>query len=150
MRQEEIIYKPGDQLTEEQLYVIAKIDNEIPLEFNPLHEANEKQTLERIKFYKELLQNGFFQAAFSNEKTVAFHALQKRGAKTVNIVTLWVHPSFRNKGIAKKLKTLGTQWARSQKCEFATTSVHTSNDRMVNINKKAGFEVFSLNMRMKL
>ena len=150
MTENEIIYKSGNELSEEQLYIIAKIDNKIPLEFNSNHEVNQEQTLERVKYYKELLDNSFFEIAFLNEDPVAFHALQKRGSKSANIATLWVHPSYRKQGLAKNLKRRGIEWARKEKLECITTSVHTTNERMVEINQDAGFEVLSVNMKLKL
>ncbi len=150
MEKTDITYESANKITNEQLYHIAKIDTEIPLKFNSNHDASEEQTLNRIEYYKDLLNDGFFKIAFSNNETIGFHAIHRRENKTANIATLWVHPSFRKKGIAKKLKEFGIDWAKAQNIEFITTSVHMMNERMVNINKDAGYEIVSVNMRLKI
>jgi RimJ/RimL family protein N-acetyltransferase len=66
------------------------------------------------------------------------------------IVTLWVHPDNRSKGLAKALKEQGIAWARAEGIKTIYTSVHPNNKRMLAINEKSGFKVNALEMCLRI
>ncbi|MFC1679152.1 GNAT family N-acetyltransferase [Elusimicrobiota bacterium] len=59
------------------------------------------------------------------------------------IVILYVVPEHRGKGIAAKLKQEGESWLRSQGVKKVITEIDAKNERMLDINKKAGFRIKS-------
>lgn len=67
-----------------------------------------------------------------------------------HIAGLWVHPSRHKMGIARTLKEKGEAWARSIGATFINTNVHAGNERMLEINARAGFSLFRYNMRKRL
>lgn len=145
------LYKNKKELTEEQLAEIARIDNEIPTAFDPDHVPDDNMLLGRLDHYSKFKESDFFQAVFEGEKLIAFHMAHSMGNGEIGrILTLWVHSSYRNCGLGKKLKELGIDWARSQKISILYTSVHPKNKRMLDINEKNGFEIQAIEMKLKL
>ena len=71
-------------------------------------------------------------------------------ARTGEILSLWVHPDYRGKGIAKKMKKIGEQWLREMGAQKIRTKVHIENGRMLTINKKLGYAVAVIGMEKHL
>ena len=146
-----ITYGTFDQLTDEQLKHIAKIDSEIPIELDPLYRWTPECAQERFDYFKKL--EGLRLVVLNNDQIIGFHVLyliDKAFAKISNISTFWIHPDFRQQGIGKKLKQMGEEWSRENNCDYIQTNVHRLNDRMIQINEDAGFQVTYLNMRKHL
>ena len=84
---------------------------------------------------------------------IAAHFLQrmeidKRPA--AHIHGLWVHPNYRGKGLAAKLKETGEAWARKIGCQFMDSNVRVENSKMISLNKEMGYEVARFNFRKQL
>jgi GNAT superfamily N-acetyltransferase len=67
-----------------------------------------------------------------------------------HIAGLWVHPDFRGRGIARRFKTEGENWARSVGATFMNSNIHVGNHRMLELAGQAGFSPFRVNMRKQL
>jgi RimJ/RimL family protein N-acetyltransferase len=58
--------------------------------------------------------------------------------------------SYRGKGIAYRLKEMGETWAKENKCELMDSNVDVTNDGMIALNEKLGYEISRYNFRKKL
>lgn len=146
-----ITYGTFDQLNDEQLKYIAKIDSEIPIELDPLYGWSQAAADERFEYFKNL--QGLRLVALNGDQVVGFHVLyilDKAFAKISNISTFWIHADYRKQGIGKTLKKMGEDWSRENKCDYIQTNVHRANERMIQINEDAGFQQTYLNMRKYL
>lgn len=56
---------------------------------------------------------------------------------------LYVHPDHRGQGVARRLKLEGEDWLRTQGARQVVTEIDAKNERMLAINRKAGFAVKS-------
>ena len=63
---------------------------------------------------------------------------------------IWVHPTHRKQGLAKRLKLDVEEWAKKTGCRLMDTNVRVSNQNMIALNEKLGYEVARLNFRKKL
>ncbi len=140
---------------EEELRLIAEIDSKIPLQYDSGYDWNEQSIVAKVDQYrKQISVDDFFEVATQNEKIVGFHIVKKvpyppdlfAGA----IFTLWVDPNYRGKGIANQLKSRAESWANQQNITYVVTNVHSNNSQMLEINKKAGFEIIQYAMRKKI
>lgn len=148
-----ILYKDYQDLNQEQIHLIVEQDCTIPLAYDPHFVVNEKMFGERIKYYEELIQKGFFKIAFDDGKIIGFHAIMLEKQKELMIAhigTFWIHSDYQRQGIGRKLKEMGEKWAREQSCTYLKTGVHYANKRMLEINTKAGFDIYSVTMLKKL
>ncbi len=149
----ETIYKNGDELNEEQLRFVAFKDSEIPAEFESDHLLDERRVEKSLELLKTMVKPYFFQVAFKENQIVGFHIVIQQNhltKKIGNILTLWVDPAFRKKGIAKELKDRGVAWATKQGFPFIQTHVHVKNLLMQEINKKNGYSMNMYVMRKEL
>lgn len=62
------------------------------------------------------------------------------------VLSLWVREDHWGKDIARELKLRGEKWARSRGATRISTSVHSRNQRMLELNFKAGFEAGNIAM----
>lgn len=76
-----------------------------------------------------------------------FEEWEQMGA---HIAGLWVRPDYRGMGIARELKRRGEAWAKSAGATFMNTYVHAGNERMLEVNRNAGYSTFRLNLRKRL
>jgi RimJ/RimL family protein N-acetyltransferase len=149
----ELIFVDLKSLSEQNVRTIAKIDNSIPAEYDANWKPSENDHENRLKYYQGFSDLDFFKVVFNKEEIVAFYFIKAVNMANCNIgmiVTLWVLPSYRNKGIAKRLKELGVQWAINRNIDYLQTTVHSNNRRMMDINLKAGFKDYSNTLRMKI
>ena len=71
---------------------------------------------------------------------------ERRGS----IGNLYVKEGQRGNGVAKKLINALIDWFKSKKAEGLTLSVYNTNQSVINIYKKFGFEERSINMYKKI
>lgn len=64
---------------------------------------------------------------------------KKEASSAGEIVSLWVDPSLRNRGIASNLKNLGEEWLRARGINKVESTVYLANKKMLAINNKRGF-----------
>lgn len=76
--------------------------------------------------------------AVCEESIAGFHWVDTEG-HAAHIKSLWVQESLRKSGLAAQLKRAGEEWARSRGLKEMMTSVHFSNQRMLDINIANGF-----------
>lgn len=150
-----IIYRSVDYNNEKELLFIADTDIQIPAKFDREFPTDEKMILDRLKHFKEKFnQEDFFQVAVDGQKIVGFHLIKKHphfNNKNVgNVYTLWVSNEYRQTGIAKELKKQGEDWAKKSNLDHLYTWVHVDNSKMLNLNKKLGYEPTNIKMVKKI
>jgi ribosomal protein S18 acetylase RimI-like enzyme len=67
-----------------------------------------------------------------------------------HVRALWVHPDHRGRSVATRLKELAEVWARSMGSVLMDSNVRVANERMIELNKRLGYEVARLNFRKRL
>ena len=137
---------------EKELNEIAEIHANIPHNRN----KNFKATLEMIEeVKKEIIEcrnkslDSIFLIAKYEIDIVGFHWLDKRiinGLEIAHIRSLEVQPEYRNKGIGKKLKDLGEEWAKKVNLKIITTKVSYDNKYMIEYNIKRDFRPLKVEM----
>jgi GNAT superfamily N-acetyltransferase len=150
----ELIFQHVDRTNIEELRFIAEADALIPLDYDPSYTFNQSSTPARLEFYKHLSPDDFFQVVKHGDAIIAFHIVQKipypPDLMAGNIVSLWVHPEYRGKGLAAQLKSQAERWGKENKLLFLQTNVHLKNARMMKINQSNGFEPAYVLLRKKL
>jgi GNAT superfamily N-acetyltransferase len=97
--------------------------------------------------------NTFAGVALFAGEIVGLHLLRRfeEGDRVgVHVAGLWVAESHRRNGVARTLKQLGEAWARSIGASFLNSNVHVKNARMLEINRRLGFEPQRVNLRKRL
>ena len=150
-----VLYRRVDFSSEAEMIFIADTDTQIPAKFDDEFPTDEKMILERLKHFKEKFnQEDFFQVALDGQKIVGFHLIKKHSHfnnKNVgNVYTLWVSSEYRRSGIAKELKRQGEAWAKNSNLDHLYTWVHVDNSKMLNLNKKLGYEPTNIKMVKKI
>jgi ribosomal protein S18 acetylase RimI-like enzyme len=138
----DIEYRSSSRSPEEFQFV-AEIDSRIPIEYDPHFQWVEANIQKRISDYHLLKKTDFFHVAILNKEIIGFHIIKENdylNHTMGNVVSLWVAPNHRRKGIAKKLKELGEEWGKKRKVKFIQTAVHFNNTAMNEMNKKMGYE----------
>ncbi len=84
-------------------------------------------------------------ASDEREAIVALHwvALSDDLGTCAMVQSLWTDPSLRRRGIARELKRLGEEWARSVGATTIATNVAPKNREMILLNETLGFCVDS-------
>ena len=139
----------GATLDIQELRKVVIIDNTIPKKFDPTWIADELALNERIVAFQKLTDADFFEVVYDASAIVAFHMIRGK-LPIAHIWTLWVHPEYRGKKLAKGLKEKGLKWAKDKGYSFIQTAVNTANTRMGEINLSTGYEPFSTIYRLKL
>lgn len=135
---------------------VAEADSRIPLEFDPTLLWNPDSIAHRLDWYhKNIGEPDFFEVALENsQKIVGFHIIRRipfpPNLFAGTIVSLWVDPAVRGRGIARALKMRGEDWARSIGLDNLQTAVHRNNQTMLKINQKSGFLETQILMRKYL
>jgi RimJ/RimL family protein N-acetyltransferase len=91
--------------------------------------------------------------AFLDDEIIGSHLLEIYpidNKKSCHVHGLWINNKFRNNGIATKLKDMGEVWAKTQKCEIMDSNVDVTNNEMISLNKKLGYEIVRYNFRKNL
>ncbi|PIP90218.1 MAG: hypothetical protein COW01_11015 [Bdellovibrionales bacterium CG12_big_fil_rev_8_21_14_0_65_38_15] len=92
-------------------------------------------------------------AAFNGEEMIASHFLDIymiEAKLACHIHALWVNPSYRGYGIARKLKEMGEVWARKMNCVFMDSNTKVTNTGMIALNKDLGYSIARYNFRKTL
>ena len=150
-----IQYRTVNRRSETELGFIAEQDSKIPLLYDPEYVWSDSSIAARTRFYKDHVHDDdFFEVALDADDLIAFHIVKKipypPDLSAGAIITLWVAPKYRGQRIAKTLKDRAEAWARKQDFAFLQTDVHSTNSKMISINKKAGYNVIQYTMRKPL
>lgn len=151
----EIEYRKIDRENLVDLRVVAEEDSKIPLLYDSEFTWNELSISARLDFYKHQITNDdFFEVAILKDKIVGFHIVKKvpypPDLFAGIIITLWVSPLVRGKGVGSSLKLRAEDWARGLSLSYLQTGVHPNNPQMLSINKKNGFSITQYTLRKKL
>lgn len=149
-----VAFRPVNMNDAKEVRFIAEADARIPLEYDSSHTFAESSIDARLDYYNQLATDDFFEVAIADKSVVAFHIVKKipypPNFHVGSIISLWVHPDYRNKGLAAQLKTRAEQWAKDRGMIFMQTNVHKSNSRMLAMNQSNGYETVYINLRKKL
>ncbi len=140
---------------EEELRFIAEFDSKIPLQYDLAYTWSEQSISAKVDQYKKQISSeDFFEVATDNEKIVGFHIVKKvpypPDLSAGAIFTLWTDPIYSGNGIASQLKSRAEKWAKQQNIAYIVTNVHSGNSKMLEINKKFGFELVQYAMRKRI
>lgn len=139
-----------------ELRAIAEVDVTIPAIYDADFVVNEEAVSKQAARLKEMFkEEDFFNIAINGEgKIIGYHAVKKQPYMNDlfagNIYTLWVHPDFRNRGLAWSFKKSAEAWAKEQKLDHIFTWVHANNKGMIELNKNLGYEVVNYKMKKKI
>ncbi len=141
---------------ERELRAYLRIFWDLPAQQNPYFEPRSDAFVARwaeAARERETVQDTHAGVALHEERIVGLHLLRRfeeyEGCGA-HIAGLWVDPTYRRMGIARRLKQQGEAWARSVGATFLNTNVMPDNDAMLRLNAAEGFRVFRLNQRKKL
>lgn len=125
-----------------------------PLGFEPKTEEQRDKTAKHfMKVYKEQTQKEQGLCAFDGTRMVGSHVLEIYhidGKLACHIHGLWIDSEYRGKGIASKLKEMGEKWAIEKGCSLMDSNVRVTNESMIALNKKMGYEITRFNFRKNL
>jgi GNAT superfamily N-acetyltransferase len=102
---------------------------------------------------EENSSNTFAGLALDRGTMVAVHVLRRFEEGPLigaQVSGLWVAPTFRRRGIARRLKEMGEAWARSIGAHFLNSNVLSQNAPMLALNRDLGFENYRINLRKRL
>ncbi len=128
----------------------------IGADLDPYHFEKTPELIDRavIKARREENpSNTFAGLALDRGTIVAVHVLRRFeegpfiGAQ---VSGLWVAPSHRQQGVARRLKAMGEAWARSIGAHFLNSNVLSQNAPMLALNRSLGFENYRINLRKRL
>lgn len=83
---------------------------------------------------------------FQNQ-IIAFHRIIKKlEHQTViaQIVSSWVDPEFRGRGLLFELKKISLEWSIQSGAQVVRSRVHKTNTRMLNLNIKMDYQIVEL------
>lgn len=125
------------------LLQIAKWHNLIPKLWIPdykVSELNIKETVQRIKNTKK--EDLFLAIAEDKQGCIQgfiWACKQEKPQDSVMILSLYVTEDYRGQGVATNLKMLLEEWCRQEGIKAIETTVHYSNNPMIELNKKLGY-----------
>gem|GEM_PF-544086 len=149
-----ITYRRVELNNEKEMREIASIDATIP----PLFDGKFKVNEESIEgYYQQLMKctsQDFFDVVVNEGKIIGFHFMYQfkssHGLMAAHVHTIWVHPDFRKRGIAKTLKDRGERWAKEHRLDHISTFVHGKNSAMLDLNEELGYELVGYKLRKPL
>lgn len=106
-----------------------------------------------MRDFKKENSNNFGFVALEGSVMVGSHLLEIwkiDGVRACHIHGLWVHENYRGRGIAHKLKKMGEDWAKKKNCVLMDSNVKVTNESMIALNKKMGYEIARFNFRKKI
>jgi GNAT superfamily N-acetyltransferase len=133
----------------ELLYAIAA-------ERDPYHFEKSEEFIDRclVKARREEdSSNTFAGLALEGSQIVGLHVLRRfeeGPLVAAHVAGLWVAERCRRRGIARRLKELGENWARSIGAAFLNSNVLVTNDPMLQLNRQLGFDDYRVNLRKRL
>jgi GNAT superfamily N-acetyltransferase len=129
---------------------------DLPLAYNdyftPRSDAFVAEWIEKARSPQERAAT-FAGIALHRQQIVGLHIVRRFEEYEqigAHIAGLWVHPAYRRRGIARALKRMGEEWARSVGATFLNTNVQGENQHMVALARAEGFTLFRYNMRKRL
>ncbi|MFC3851720.1 GNAT family N-acetyltransferase [Salinispirillum marinum] len=133
---------------------VAKVHCDVPREWLAEHRYSAEsihQTIEKLR--SPACRNYVILAKNSSNAIVGLHWVQiaeKSEPLHGNVLSLWVHPQFRQRGVATRLKTSAESWLSSNGVSEVRTQVYVANTKMMALNQKLGYQVTMVGMAKKL
>lgn len=135
---------------------IAIIHENMPSEWRDQQKASEERIKHRIKLLKSQIHRTDFYlhiAETDSGELVDFHWVameETNNTKFGHIGSLWVSKKYRKQGIGKNLKDDAEAWVKQQGAAYLLTEVFFDNNKMIEYNKKLGFDTGQVKMRKNL
>ena len=115
---------------------------------NLLKESNEANKFEDVLFDPETYKETYLVkrtyrifVKVENERIVGFILGEHYSNNLYAIIMLYVHPDFRRKQTALKLKTALTDYAKDNSYKQIISQVRTNNLESIKMNQRAGWEI---------
>jgi L-amino acid N-acyltransferase YncA len=115
---------------------------------NLLKESNEANKFEDVLFDPETYKETYLVkrtyrifVKVENERIVGFILGEHYSNNLYAIIMLYVHPDWRRKQIALKLKTALTDYAKENSYKQIISQVRTNNLESIKMNQRAGWEI---------
>ncbi len=121
------------------------------------YEVTKESVAKRIEMVEKWLEEDNVHvtvAVTEDDEIIGFNSLWVfdgySGEKLGKICILYVLPERRGHGVARQLKIEGEKWMHSMGAIAVITEIDAKNMRMLEIAKKAGFEIKSFVLQKKL
>ncbi len=152
-----IEYSRLNSSDENKIRQIATVHENAPTEWRATNpRASEKQIRHTIELLKSKIHHSDFYlriAETDSGQLVGFHWIEIEVAKNTkfgHIGSLWVSKVYRRQGIARIMKKSAEAWAKQHGAEYILTEVSFVNEKMLEFNKKLGFEPGQVEMKKDL
>lgn len=120
--------------------------NETPRLWQPDYEATEEEILSTMeRMYTETSY-----LAVAKAETLIGFIWAKRQDEHVMIMSLYVEKSHRHQHVATNLKEKLEAWCIEEGIDRIVTTVHSKNEKMLQLNKKMGYEAQMIHMEKRL
>ncbi|GGD62791.1 GNAT family N-acetyltransferase [Lacimicrobium alkaliphilum] len=150
----ELKYQDLDLHNDQDVAEVAKIHCEAPGEWVPDHSYADDSVARAVENLRSSKHCSYVVLARrTDDRIVGMHWVQieaRSEAKFGNIFSLWVHPKYRQQGVATRLKELAEFWLRSNEVSEIRTNVYLENRRMMALNEKLGYKVVLVGMSKQL
>jgi len=129
---------------------------EISAERDPYHFEKSPEFIDRalVKARREEdASNTFAGLALEGTEIVGLHVLRRFEEGPLvgaHVAGLWVAERCRRRGVARRLKAMGESWARSIGAAFLNSNVLVTNEPMLQLNRRLGFDDYRVNLRKRL
>lgn len=133
---------------------IALEHSKAPLNWNKNYSYTTEevnQDIERIKNFLKSKKAIILADLLNNElKGFIWGEIADNNLNQLEIISLWVDKENRQQGIASNLKIELEKYCKQNQIRTITTSVFANNHKMLNLNKKLGYEIVYHKMKKKL
>jgi ribosomal-protein-alanine N-acetyltransferase len=148
------IFDELDYSNPEEIKFVATLHQQQPLDWidgYQVHDAKIEQTVMEMSAAKTDKSTCVITARTNKNIIVGFHWIRLKEEETTGrIHSLWVDEKYRRQGIASQLKKLGEEWFRARGATRISTEVFYVNKKMIDLNIKAGFTPWQVEMTKEL
>lgn len=92
-------------------------------------------------FNQEMANGAVLLTQYHNQQLVGYVQYQPRGCGEFYVLSIQVHPDYRNGVVLKKLLRMAAADLTAKKVALITSSVHQGNKQSVRLHQLLGFEV---------
>ncbi|QOR36836.1 GNAT family N-acetyltransferase [Clostridium sp. 'deep sea'] len=133
---------------------IAKWHNFTPKQWMPKYKpTNDDIEATITQINKTAKEDLFIAIAEDNQQQIQgfiWAYKQDKPQDSVMILSLYVTTQYRKCGVATKLKTLLEEWCKQKAVKSIQTTVHYTNNKMIELNKKLGYAPGMVYMTKKI
>lgn len=150
----ELKFDTLDIRNDQDVTEVARIHCEAPAEWVAGHSYSADAVNRTVENLRSAERSSYVMLARNQEdEIVGMHWVQlevRPEASFGNVFSLWVHPQYRQKGVATHLKELAELWLRRNGASEIRTNVYVKNRKMMTLNKKLGYKVVLVGMSKHL